>query len=116
VNANDVVYGTKRTINPETASDYAYVLYGIKNAQAINEGSEEFTLDDLGVAALDDTTVQFTLESPAPWFPGIASMWITFPLPSTPMGYRRRSGRQVDRGWHHCHQRTIRNGKLDSWW
>jgi oligopeptide transport system substrate-binding protein len=81
VNANDVVYGTKRTINPETASDYAYVLYGIKNAQAVNEGSEEFTLDDLGVAALDDTTVQFTLEGKAPWFPAIASMWITFPQP-----------------------------------
>jgi oligopeptide transport system substrate-binding protein len=81
VTAQDVAYGTKRTIDPATASDYGYVLYGIKNAQAINEGSEEFTLDDLGVSALDDTTVQFTLESPAPWFPAIASMWITSPQP-----------------------------------
>jgi oligopeptide transport system substrate-binding protein len=81
VNAHDVVYGAKRTIDPETASDYAYVLYGIKNAMAVNEGSEEFTLDDVGVTALDDTTVQFTLENKAPWFPAIASMWIVFPQP-----------------------------------
>ncbi len=81
VNADDVVYGTKRTINPETASDYSYVLYIIKNAQAVNEGSEEFTLDDLGVVALDASTVQFTLESPAGYFPSIAAMWVDFPQP-----------------------------------
>ncbi|MCJ7824675.1 MAG: ABC transporter substrate-binding protein, partial [Anaerolineales bacterium] len=38
VNAYEVEYGTKRTIDPETTSDYAYVLYIIKNAQAVNEG------------------------------------------------------------------------------
>jgi oligopeptide transport system substrate-binding protein len=81
VNANDVVYGVKRTINPDTASDYAYVLYAIKNAQGVNEADEELTLDDIGVVALDDHTVQFTLESPAPWFPSIASMWVTYPMP-----------------------------------
>jgi oligopeptide transport system substrate-binding protein len=81
VNAHDVEYGAKRTIDPETSSSYAYVLYGIKNAMAVNEGSEEFTLDDVGVTALDDTTVQFTLENKAPWFPAIASMWIVFPQP-----------------------------------
>jgi oligopeptide transport system substrate-binding protein len=38
VNAHDVVYGVKRTVNPETASDYSYVLYIIKNAAPINAG------------------------------------------------------------------------------
>lgn len=38
VNAHDVVYGVKRTIDPATASDYAYVLYIIKNAAPINAG------------------------------------------------------------------------------
>ena len=75
-NAHDVVYGVKRTIDPATASDYAYVLYIIKNAQAVNEGSEEVTIDDVGVTALDDWTVQFTLETPAGFFPAIAGMWI----------------------------------------
>ncbi len=81
VTANDVVYGVKRTLNPETASTYAYVLYIIKNAQAVNEGSEEFTLDDVGVVALDDNTVQFTLENPAGYFPSIAGMWVAMPQP-----------------------------------
>ncbi|MFN2233695.1 MAG: ABC transporter substrate-binding protein, partial [Anaerolineales bacterium] len=76
VNANDVVYGVKRTVDPATGSDYAYVLYIIKNAMDINGGSEELTVDDLGVVALDDYTVQFTLESPAGYFPAIAGMWI----------------------------------------
>ena len=81
VNANDVVYGVKRTIDPATASDYAYVLYIVKNAQAVNSGEEGVTLDDIGVVALDDMTVEFTLESPAAYFPSISGMWIAYPMP-----------------------------------
>ncbi len=81
VNAHDVVYGVKRTVDPNTASDYAYVLYIIKNAEAINGGSEEVTLDDLGVVAVDDYTVEFTLENPAGFFPAIAGMWVANPMP-----------------------------------
>ncbi|MGC8875412.1 MAG: ABC transporter substrate-binding protein, partial [Chloroflexia bacterium] len=36
VTAYDVEYGVRRTVMPETASDYAYVLYVLKNAKAIN--------------------------------------------------------------------------------
>jgi oligopeptide transport system substrate-binding protein len=81
VNAYDVEYAVKRTINPDTASDYSYVLYIVKNAQAVNEGDEGFTVDDIGVKALDDVTVEFTLESPAGFFGAIASMWIASPVP-----------------------------------
>jgi oligopeptide transport system substrate-binding protein len=81
VNANDVVYGVKRTIDPATASDYSYVLYNIANAADVNGGSEELTIDDLGVEAIDDWTVQFTLTNPAPYFPSIAGMWVANPVP-----------------------------------
>ena len=81
VNAHDVVYGVKRTIDPATASDYSYVLYIIKNASEVNNGEEGFTLDDLGVVALDDWTVQFTLVNAAGYFPSIASMWVAMPMP-----------------------------------
>jgi len=81
VTAQDVVYGVKRTLDPETGSTYAYVLYIVKNGQAVNTGEEGFTVDDVGVEALDDTTVQFTLETPAPYFPSIAGMWIAHPMP-----------------------------------
>jgi oligopeptide transport system substrate-binding protein len=80
---SDVEYGVKRTIDPVTGSQYAYVLYSILNAQAVNEGSEEVTLDDVGVSCDDEAlTCVFTMESPAPWFPSIASMWVTFPTPA----------------------------------
>ncbi|MEA3408394.1 MAG: peptide ABC transporter substrate-binding protein [Chloroflexota bacterium] len=80
VTAHDVEYAVKRTINPETASDYAYVDYIIKNAEAVNSG-ESTDLDSIGVKALDDYTVQFTLERPAGYFPAIAGMWVNRPVP-----------------------------------
>jgi oligopeptide transport system substrate-binding protein len=81
VNAHDVVYGVKRTVDPDTGSDYAYVLYVIQNGQAVNEGQEGVTLDDVGVEAIDDFTVQFTLERPAAYFPSVAGMWVAHPMP-----------------------------------
>jgi oligopeptide transport system substrate-binding protein len=81
VNAYDIEYGAKRTIDPVTASNYAYVLYVIENAQAVNSAEEGVTLDDVGVKALDDWTVEFTLESPAGYFPAIAGMWVSRPMP-----------------------------------
>jgi oligopeptide transport system substrate-binding protein len=82
VNAYDVEYGAKRTVDPATGSDYAYVTYVIKNAAAINGGDEELTIDDLGVKALDEWTVEFTLEYPAGYFEGISTMWILKPMPA----------------------------------
>jgi oligopeptide transport system substrate-binding protein len=79
VNAHDVEYAVKRTLNPATGSDYAYVLYIIEGAMAVNAGGEE-DLDTIGVRAVDDYTVEFTLRQPAGYFPGIASMWVARPV------------------------------------
>jgi oligopeptide transport system substrate-binding protein len=81
VNAYDVEYGVKRTINPDTASDYSYVLYVIKNAMEVNSAEEGLTLDDVGVVALDEWTIEFTLLYPAGYFPAIAGMWVAMPQP-----------------------------------
>ncbi len=85
VTALDVEYGVKRTIDPNTASDYAYVLYVIKNAEGVNSSEEGLTLDDVGVKALDDYTLEFTLEYPASYFPAIAGMWVGNPMPQEPI-------------------------------
>jgi oligopeptide transport system substrate-binding protein len=79
VNAHDVEYAVKRTLNPETGSDYAYVLYIIEGALDYNSG-EETDPETVGVKALDDYTVEFTLRQPAGYFPGIASMWVARPV------------------------------------
>ena len=81
VTAFDVEYGVKRSLDPATGSHYAYVLYIIKNAALVHSGAEGMTLDDVGVQALDDSTVQFTLERPASYFPAIAAMWVAKPQP-----------------------------------
>lgn len=89
VTAHDVEYGVKRTLDPRTASDYAYVLYIIKGGEALNTAdtaalSEEELqklIDAVGVRAVDDYTVEFTLEHPAGYFPGIAGMWVARPMP-----------------------------------
>ncbi len=84
VTAYEVEYGVKRMLDPVTASDYAYVDYGIKNAYEFNTG-EITDANEVGVKALDDWTVQFTLAQPAGYFPGIAGMWINRPVPRVPI-------------------------------
>ena len=80
VNAHDVEYGVKRTLDPATASPYAYVLFILKNGQAFNTGKVTDAAE-VGCKALDDWTVQFTLEQPAGYFAGIAGMWMARPTP-----------------------------------
>ena len=88
VTAHDFVYGVKRTLDPKTGSNYAYMNWIIKNAQAVNGGSElgdqdplYGKVDEIGVRALDDYTIEYTLTQPASFFPGIASMWINWAQP-----------------------------------
>ncbi|MFH1609300.1 MAG: peptide ABC transporter substrate-binding protein [Candidatus Bipolaricaulota bacterium] len=86
VTAYDVEYGVKRTLDPRTASDYAYVLYIIKGGMDLNEADPadpgfQALLDGVGVKALNATTVQFTIEAPAGYFVQIASMWVARPMP-----------------------------------
>jgi len=80
VTAHDIEYAVRRTCDPATASDYAYVLYIIKGAKEVNTG-EITDLSHIGVKAVDDYTVQFALNHPAGYFPGIASMWVARPVP-----------------------------------
>ncbi len=79
VTAEDVEFGIKRLLAPETASEYAYVMYLIKGAEAYNTGAG--TADDVGVNAIDKYTVAITLNFPAGYFPGMAALWLCAPLP-----------------------------------
>ncbi len=84
VTAQDVEYGVKRTLDPNTASDYSYVLYVLQGGEEFNTADPaaanfQELKDAVGVKALDDTTVQFTLKSPAGYFPSITGLWVTFP-------------------------------------
>jgi oligopeptide transport system substrate-binding protein len=79
VTAGQIAEGIKRVCNPETASDYAYILYVIVGCEAVNTGAG--SVDDIAVSAPDDSTLEVTTVYPASFFPQIASMPTAFPVP-----------------------------------
>ena len=80
VTADDFVFALQRLVDPATAANYAYLQYTIKNAEAINKG-DITDLSELGVRALDDTTLEITLESPTPYFIGALTHYTAYPVP-----------------------------------
>jgi oligopeptide transport system substrate-binding protein len=80
VTANDFVYAYRRMLDPKTGSSYAYLLYVLKNAQDINNGT--LPAEALGVKALDDHTLQVTLEHPASYLPQLLKHQAFFPIPA----------------------------------
>ncbi len=79
VTAGDFEYSWKRTLSPEVSGRMAFVMYGIKNAEAYNKGEAE--ADTLGVKALDDSTLVVTLEQPSSYLPSMVAMVLYAPLP-----------------------------------
>lgn len=78
VKAQDFVYAWRRTVDPKTASQYAYIYEGIKNAADISAGKKP--VNSLGVKALDDHTLQVTLDDPIPFFNKLVANAVFFPL------------------------------------
>lgn len=68
VTASDFVFSFRRMIDPETGAKYANILYPILNAEKINKGAADAKLDNLGVRAPDERSVEITLERPTPYF------------------------------------------------
>ena len=66
VRAQDFVFAWRKAVEPANASQYAFILYGIENAEAI--GSGDMPLTALGVHAEDDRTLHVTFERPLPYF------------------------------------------------
>lgn len=79
ITAQDFVYAYRRILDPQTAAIYAYMVHVLKNAQAVNEGRA--APEALGVRALDDRTLQLTLEHPAPYLLGLLKHNSFFPAP-----------------------------------
>lgn len=65
VTAKDFEFAWSQALNPEVASDYAYFLYFIKNAEKYFNG--EVTWDEVGVKVVDDYTLEVTMEQPTPY-------------------------------------------------
>lgn len=80
VTAGDFVFAFQRIMDPATAASYAYLQFPIKNAEAINSGKIT-DFGELGVKALDDKTLEITLEQPTPFFLGALTHYTAYPVP-----------------------------------
>lgn len=84
VTANDFVYAWKRAVNPNTASEYAFIFGSaeILNAAEIMDPDSDLygNVDELGVEAVDEKTLKATLEKPIPYFVTLMSFPPFYPL------------------------------------
>jgi len=79
--AADFEYGIKRACDPVVANPFQYVLgesaLNIVGCDAYFNG--QGSRDDVGVSAVNATTLQITLVAPKPTFTTIMSLWVAFP-------------------------------------
>ena len=80
VTAHDFEYSWKKAVDPETTAAYG------PQFEEIVEGATEILVgdkpsDELGVKALDDKTLEVTLEAPVPYFKDLLTTAVFFPQP-----------------------------------
>lgn len=80
VTAQDFVFAWQRTVDPATKSTQANMYSGIKNADDIRAGKKPAT--DLGIKAINDKTLEVTLEHPIPYFNSLLNNVAFFPQPA----------------------------------
>jgi oligopeptide transport system substrate-binding protein len=130
-NAQDFVYGIKRVCDPNTGSDYAWLLYPIAGCEALNSAdpeAEDFQelYDAMGVEAVDDFTVKFTLEFGAGFWPQVVTMANLFPVYQPPVeefgdrwiepGFIVTNGAYVMEEWVHGSQLTLTKNPFWPYW
>lgn len=123
VTAQDFEYSWKRTLNPETKAEYAYILYPIKNAEAYN--TDEASADDVGVKALDEKTLEVELEEPSPYFLSLTAFSNYYPQnESVVEEFGKEYGTEADKivyngpfnvsEWKH--EQNVQLKKSDTYW
>jgi len=89
VTAHDFVFAWRTAVKPETASQYAFLLYPVKNGAAINRG--ELPPEALGVRAVGDRVLEVDLENPIAYFHKLTAAQTYYPIRED--FYNSRNGR-----------------------
>ena len=77
--AKDFEYAWKRVIDPELASEYSFqITTYVKGAEEYFNG--EGSIDDVGIKALDDKTLEVQLKAPTPYFLDITAFYTLLPV------------------------------------
>ena len=79
VTAKDFVFAWRMAVDPVVASEYSFIMYPVKNAEAINTGKIK-DLTQLGVKAIDDYTLKVEFENPCGYFLGLAAFATYLPV------------------------------------
>ena len=77
ITANDFVFSWQQVVEPATAAEYSFIMYSVKNGEAINKG--ELPAEALGVRAVDDRTLEVTFERPIAHFDKLVAFAVFFP-------------------------------------
>lgn len=77
ITAKDFEYAWKRTLDPNTKADYAFMVAWIKGGDAYMNGKG--SADQVEVKAVDDKTLTFTLQNPVPFMTAQLSFPVFFP-------------------------------------
>ncbi|HBF74174.1 MAG TPA: peptide ABC transporter substrate-binding protein, partial [Lactobacillus sp.] len=101
VTAKDFVYSWQRTLNPKTASQYAYLFSGMKNADAIANGKK--SPSTLGATATGKYQLTIDFDHQIPYFKLLLGFPVFYPQNEKVVdkygnGYGTRSDRMVYNG------------------
>jgi oligopeptide transport system substrate-binding protein len=89
VTAHDFVFAWQTVVDPKTASEYAFIMYAIKNAEAINTG--KMPLAALGARAINDRELRVEFERPVAFFDKLVAFGVYNPVRED--FYKSRQGR-----------------------
>ncbi len=78
LHAQQFVDAWRRLLDPALAAEYAYYLYPVRGARAVNAG--EATLETLGVRAAGPHLLEVELAEPLAFFPALVSFMVTYPV------------------------------------
>ncbi len=78
VTAHDFVFAWQTAVDPATASQYAFIFYVFKNAEAINRG--ELPRETLGARAVGDLELEIEFERPVAYFDKLVAFQTYYPI------------------------------------
>jgi oligopeptide transport system substrate-binding protein len=93
--AEHFAFSYQRILSPALASEYAYMLYPIKNGEKYHRGEiDDFSL--VGIKVLDDRTLQIEIDHPVPYFLSLITHFTWSPVyPPSVLKYGRIDERRT---------------------
>lgn len=123
VTSHDFDYAWKRTLDPKTGSQYAFMVAWVKGGDAYSSGKG--SADDVAIKCPDDKTLVVTLDHPIPFFAEQMSFPVFFPQKQSFVEQAGdKYGSDVDKALYNGpfklsswqHEQTIVAVKNDDYW